>query len=114
VNGYGLIVFENLNIKGMVQNHHIAKSISDAGWAQLISLTKFKAAYAGTIVEQVNARNTSQACSHCGTIVPKNLSVRIHTCPVCGLVIDRDVNAAKNILQRSINTAGTAEIKACQ
>jgi putative transposase len=114
VNGYGLIVFENLNIKGMVQNHHIAKSISDAGWAQLISLTTFKAAYAGTIVEQVNARNTSQACSHCGTIVPKNLSVRIHICPFCGLVLDRDHNAARNILKRSKNTVGITEINARQ
>lgn len=77
VNTYDHIVFENLQIKNMVKNHHLAKSISDAGWSQLINLTKYKAAYAGKIVEQVNPRGTSQICI-CGCKVPKKLSTRIH------------------------------------
>ncbi len=114
VDAYDHIVFENLQIKNMVQNHHLAKSISDAGWYQLMSLTKSKAEYAGKVVELVNARNTSQNCSGCGNSVPKDLSVRTHSCPFCGLVLDRDHNAAINILNRSSNTVGTTGINARQ
>jgi len=113
VDSYDRIVFEDLQIKNMMQNHHLAKSISDAGWNQLMILTKSKAEYAGKVVEFVNARNTSQNCSGCGNSVPKDLSVRTHSCPYCGLVLDRDHNAAINILKRSISTAGTAGINAC-
>jgi putative transposase len=113
VNEYDHIVFEDLQIQNMVKNHHLAKSISDAGWLQLINFTKTKAEYAGKIVELVNPRNTSQNCSSCGNSVPKNLSVRKHCCPFCGLVLNRDHNAAINILGRS-NTVGTTEINACQ
>ena len=108
------IVFEDLQIKNMVQNHHLAKSISDAGWSQLIGFTKSKAEYAGKIVELVNPRNTSQNCSSCGKSVPKDLSVRIHSCPFCGLELDRDHNAAINILNRSKSTVGTTGINAHQ
>ncbi|MCG2738226.1 MAG: transposase [Candidatus Methanoperedenaceae archaeon] len=101
-------------IKNMMQNHHLAKSISDAGWNQLIGLTKSKAEYAGKVVELVNARNTSQNCSGCGNSVPKDLSVRVHSCPFCGLELDRDHNAAINILNRSISTVGTTGINARQ
>ncbi len=110
---YDRIVFEDLQIRNMMQNHHLAKSISDAGWNQLMILTKSKAEYAGKVVEFVNAQNTSQNCSGCGNSVPKDLSVRTHSCPHCGLVLDRDHNAAINILKRSISTAGTAGINAC-
>src|SRR5574341_1914292 len=113
VDSYDRIVFEDLQIRNMMQNHHLAKSISDAGWNQLMVLTKSKAEYAGKVVEFVNARNTSQNCSGCGNSVPKDLSVRTHSCPHCGLVLDRDDNAAINILKRSISTAGTAGINAC-
>jgi len=114
VDTYDHIVFEDLQIKNMMQNHHLAKSISDAGWYQLIGLTKSKAEYAGKIVELVNARNTSQNCSGCGNPVPKDLSVRMHSCPFCGLVLDRDHNAAINILNRSNSTVGTTGINARQ
>ncbi|KCZ71763.1 transposase, IS605 OrfB family, central region [Candidatus Methanoperedens nitroreducens] len=89
VNTYDHIVFEDLQIQNMLANHHLAKSISDAGWYQLISLTKSKAEHAGKIVELVNPKNTSQVCI-CGYQVPKDLCVRIHSCPNCGLVIGRD------------------------
>lgn len=101
VDRFGLIVFENLNMLGMVKNHHLAKSISDAGWNQLVQYTTYKAESAGRKVVQVNPHNTSQLCSNCGTIVKKELKVRIHNCPHCGFVTDRDVNAAINILQRA-------------
>jgi len=114
VEEYDRIVFEDLQVQNMVKNHHLAKSISDAGWSQLINFTKTKAEYAGKIVEMVNPRNTSQNCSGCGNSVPKDLSVRVHSCPFCGLVLDRDHNAAINILNRSISTVGTTGINACQ
>ncbi|PWB54347.1 MAG: hypothetical protein C3F06_04660 [Candidatus Methanoperedenaceae archaeon] len=89
VDTYDHIVFENLRIKNMMQNHHLAKSISDAGWYQLMQFTKSKAECAGKIVEFVNPAGTSQTCL-CGCYVPKDLSIRIHSCPSCGLVMPRD------------------------
>lgn len=113
VKEYDHIVFEDLQIQNMVKNHHLAKSISDAGWSQLINFTKTKAEYAGKLVELVNPINTSQNCSGCGNTVKKDLSVRVHSCPFCGLVLDRDINGAINILNRSISTVGTTGSKAC-
>ena len=113
VNEYDRIVFEDLQVQNMVKNHHLAKSILDAGWSQLINFTKTKAEYAGKIVELVNPRNTSQNCSGCGNSVKKDLSVRIHSCPFCGLELDRDHNAAINILKRSNSTVGTTGFQAC-
>ncbi len=114
VDSFDRIVFEDLQIQNMMQNHHLAKSISDVGWNQLMILTKSKAECAGKVVEFVNARNTSQNCSGCGNSVPKNLSERVHSCPFCGLELDRDHNAAINILKRSISTVGTTGINARQ
>ena len=114
VDEYDRIVFEDLQIRNMVQNHHLAKSISDAGWSQLINFTKTKAEYAGKIVELVNPRNTSQNCSGCGNSVKKDLSERVHICPFCGLVLDRDHNAAINILGKSNSTVGITGIYARQ
>jgi putative transposase len=101
VDSYDLIVYENLTITNMVKNHHLAKSISDAGWGQLMWFTKYKAEEAGTLVEYVSAYNTTQLCSRCGKIVPKTLATRIHSCPYCGLVLARDHNSAITILNRS-------------
>jgi len=101
VNQYGLIAFENLNVQGMVKNHHLAKSIADASWHQLVQYTTYKAEEAGRRVVLVDPKNTSQLCSNCGVIVPKPLSERVHRCGQCGYVQDRDVNAAQNILKRA-------------
>jgi len=98
VRAYDLIVFEDLNIKGMVRNHCLAKHIADVSWNKLINITTYKAEWAGKHVELVNPRNTSQMCSGCGQIVRKDLSERTHKCPFCSLVLDRDQNAAINIL----------------
>ena len=100
VETYDKIVFEKLQIQNMVQNKHLAKSISDAGWYQLMEMTKFKAEWAGKVVLLVAAHNTTQLCSRCGEIVKKSLAVRMHNCPVCGLILDRDHNAAINILNK--------------
>jgi putative transposase len=102
VNKYGLIAFENLNTQGMVKNHHLAKSIVDASWNQLVTFTAYKAEEAGRGVVLVDPKNTSQLCSNCGEMVPKKLSERTHHCEHCGYVQDRDINAAKNILKRAI------------
>jgi putative transposase len=105
VDNYAFIAFEDLNIKGMVQNHCLAKSISDTAWRMFINATKYKAESAGTTVVLVNPANTSKTCSKCGTIVEKELKDRVHKCPCCGLVMDRDENAAINILRLGLQSA---------
>ena len=105
VSMFGVIAFEDLNIKGMVKNHCLAKSIQDAAWNQLVQFTLYKAANAGRKCVQVDPRNTSKLCSACGSIVEKDLSVRVHHC-LCGLSLDRDVNAAINILSRGLARLG--------
>jgi putative transposase len=112
VNRFGVIVFEKLNLRGMLKNHCLAKSIADAAWSQLATLTSYKAENAGRRAVQVNPRNTSQMCSGCGEIVEKDLSVRIHHCRGCGLVIDRDHNAAINILRLGLQSLGLLTIEA--
>jgi putative transposase len=101
---YDVAYLEDLQVRNMVRNHHLAKSISDAGWAMFRAILASKAAYAGTWVVAVPPAFTSQDCSgvlpdgsRCGERVPKSLSVRTHICPCCGLVLDRDENAALNI-----------------
>ncbi len=103
---YDTIYLEDLRVAHMVRNRHLAKSISDAGWAQFRSILEAKAAYAGRRVVAVPPAYTSQDCSgilpngqQCGTRVEKTLSVRTHVCPCCGLVLDRDENAARNMLR---------------
>src|SRR5258707_7820364 len=83
----------------MVQNHSLAKSISDAGWSTFLAILTFKAVGAGKRVQAVNPACTSQTCSGCGVIVQKGLSVRWHQCPECGTSLHRDHNAAVNILR---------------
>jgi len=91
------IYLEELRVANLVQNRHLAKSIHDAGWAQFRAILDAKAACAGRRVVAVPAQFTSQDCSGCGERVPKSLSIRTHICPSCGLVLDRDLNAALNI-----------------
>jgi putative transposase len=91
------IYHEDLQMANMLQNHHLAKSIADAGWAVFLSILSYKAACAGRRVVAVNPAFTSQLCSGCGALVQKGLSVRWHSCPDCGTSLHRDHNAAKNI-----------------
>jgi putative transposase len=101
---YDTIYLEDLRVANLVRNHHLAKSISDAGWAQFRTILEGKAVYAGKQVLAVPPAFTSQDCSgvladgsRCRQRVAKSLSVRTHVCPRCGLVLDRDENAARNI-----------------
>lgn len=94
---YQEIYIEDLGIRKMVQNRRLSRSISDAAWGMFFDFLTYKAEEAGRHVVKVNPRNTSQLCSRCGTLVPKTLSVRIHHCPSCGAILDRDYNASLNI-----------------
>jgi putative transposase len=94
---YDTLYLEDLQVRNLVRNRHLAKRISDAGWAAFRTILDAKAACAGRRVIAVPPAFTSQECSGCGERVPKSLSVRTHICPACGLVLDRDENAARNM-----------------
>jgi len=98
VNAYGVIAVEDLSINTMVHNHCLAKSIHDAAWRRFIAYLSYKAEDAGRTLVAVNPAYTSQTCSRCGHRARKELSERVHRCSRCGLVLDRDLNAARNIL----------------
>jgi len=104
-NNYSTIIFEDLKIPNMVKNHNLASAIMDASWGQLRQLTAYKAERRGRRVLLVEPRGTSQKCSGCGEVVPKELSQRVHRCPRCELTLDRDVNAARNILKLGLEQA---------
>ena len=93
VNKYEKVVVEDLKICNMVRNSHLSKSIGDAGWGILRNALTYMAKLSEGVMAFVDPRNTSQLCSGCGEYVPKTLDVRVHACPCCGLVLDRDVNA---------------------
>ncbi|MBN1452738.1 MAG: transposase [Anaerolineales bacterium] len=97
-----LIAIENLSLDFMNRNRYLSLSSHDAGFGLLRQMLEYKAENAGIPVIAVNPSNTTQACSGCGSIVPKGLSVHVHECPVCGLILDRDVNAARNILSLAL------------
>jgi putative transposase len=99
VDCYTILYVEDLNVAGVVQNHSLAKSISEASWSAFLTLLEEKAESAARQVVRVPAHFTSQQCFQCGEIVPKSLSVRTHICWHCGYVEDRDINAVKNILR---------------
>ncbi len=91
----------------MLRNRHLALSAHDAGLGFFQDRLACEAAEAGAHIVLVNPAYTSQACSGCGVLVEKDLSVRVHVCPDCHLELDRDVNAARNILYRAFESAGT-------
>lgn len=100
-----VVVYEDLRVSNMVKNHCLAKSISDASWYQFRVFLEYFGRVFGRITIAVNPAYTSQECHSCGTIVKKSLSTRTHICK-CGCEMDRDHNAAINILNRGINTTG--------
>ena len=105
------VAYEDLNVKGMVKNRKLAKSITDAGWSTFRQWLEYFGYKYGKATVAVPAHQTSQICSKCGAVVKKSLSTRTHVCE-CGFIKDRDVNAAINILQRGLNTIGHIEIYA--
>ncbi|MDB9420305.1 RNA-guided endonuclease InsQ/TnpB family protein [Microcystis aeruginosa] len=105
-----LVVYEDLKVSSMGKNPKLAKSISDASWSMFTDWLDYFGKIHGKFVIAVNPQYTSQQCSDCGNLVKKTLSVRTHICS-CGCVLDRDENAAINILARA-NTVGRTEIQA--
>ena len=97
VRKYNKIYVEDLKIKNMVKNRCLSKSIHDASWGQFFNYLFYKAEEAGRVFARVDPKNTTQMCSRCGAIIPKDLFTRVHNCPHCGLVMDRDFNAALNV-----------------
>lgn len=108
INRFGLIVFENLDIQEMLSNGNrvVNRNIADVAWRRFVQFSAYKAESAGRAVVLVNPRGTTQQCSDCGAVVPKGLSVRVHDCSHCGLKLDRDLNAARNILARGLASIG--------
>jgi putative transposase len=100
-----LVAYEDLRVRNMVKNHCLAKSISDAGWYQFRVWLEYFAKVFGRVTVAVNPTYTSQECSSCGAVVKKSLSTRTHVC-MCGCELDRDHNAAINILNRGLGTVG--------
>jgi putative transposase len=105
VKKYDLIAVEDLNIKGLARTR-LSKSILDAAWGRFITILDAVAVKCGVRVVKVSPYGTSQNCSGCGVKVPKTLSIRLHECHKCGLEMDRDENAARNILDRALNEVG--------
>lgn len=103
---YDLIAVEDLNVAGMGRHPKFSRSIHDASWSKFLGFLAYKAERAGKHLIRVDPRNTSQKCSGCGAIVPKTLAERTHSCPGCGLVLDRDHNAAINILNAAVLSRG--------
>lgn len=101
-----VVVYEDLQVRNMVKNHKLAKSISDASWYQFRCWLEYFGKVYGKITVAVSPHWTSQNCSNCGRVVVKALSTRTHECPHCGTVLNRDENAALNILAKGLSTAG--------
>jgi IS605 OrfB family transposase len=96
----------DLNVKGMVKNSKLAKSINDVAWSTFRQWLEYFGFKYGKATVAVAPHNTSQNCSNCDQKVPKSLSTRTHICPHCGYVEDRDINAAINILKKGLSTVG--------
>ncbi|MDM5189890.1 transposase [Bacillus sp. DX4.1] len=99
---YSVICMENLDIRNMVRNRKVAKSISDAGWGAFRGMLLYKCKKFGSLLVKVDPAYTSQDCSGCGNRVKKSLSIRTHICAKCGTVLDRDHNASLNILRKGL------------
>ncbi len=105
-----LIAYEDLQVRNMVKNHKLAKSISDASWSMFRDWVEYFGKVFGKVTIAVPPQYTSQNCSTCGKIIKKSLSERTHQCSHCGTVLDRDHNAALNILAIGLNRVGHTQI----
>jgi putative transposase len=112
VNRIGIIAVDDLAVNQMVHNHCLAKSISDAAWAQFIAFLSYKAPCAGRRYVAVHPAFTSQDCSSCAHRQHMPLAERIYTCPRCHLVLPRDLNAALNILRVGLHSLGIQSLEA--
>lgn len=105
-NTYGIVCVEDLKIKNMAKNRHLAKSIHDAGWGMFRNFLSYKCERNGGRLVKVKPHYTSQNCSTCDETIKKSLSVRTHVCTKCGTILDRDQNAAINIEKAGLNQIG--------
>jgi len=101
-----LVAYEDLQVRNMVRNRFLAKSISDAAWSAFRDWLEYFGKVFGVVTVAVPPHYTSQNCSNCGWVVKKSLSQRTHRCPHCGHIQDRDWNAAINILELALRTVG--------
>ena len=108
-----LIAYEDLQVRNMIKNHKLAKSISDASWSMFRDWVEYFGKVFGKVTIAVPPHYTSQNCSTCGITIKKSLSERTHQCSHCGTVLDRDHNAALNILAIGLNRVGPTQINAC-
>ena len=106
VTEYDLVAVEDLNVKPMLETPQNAKNKQDAAWSRFLRLLEYKADLHGTHVVQVDPAGTTKECASCGVATDKPLWVREHSCPACGHIQDRDLNAAKNILTRGLKQVG--------
>jgi putative transposase len=112
VRKYGVICVEDLSINDMMESgkkKHLSKSIGDAAWGLFLSFLSFKAENAGRVFVKVNPAYTTQDCSSCGTRRALRMDERVYECGVCGLSMDRDLNAARNILGVGLHTLRTSK-----
>ena len=109
VERYDRIYVEALNIVGLTRGM-LSRQVSDAAWGGFLHWLRVKAEEAGRDVVEVDPRGASQVCSSCETVVEKPLRERVHRCPHCGLVLDRDVNAARNVLRLGRSLRGAAPL----
>ena len=114
VKNYDGVVVEDLNVKGMMKNHRLAKSIGDVSWSEFNRQLKYKCKWNFKHYIKIGRfEPTSKMCSSCGCIQEMPLSKRIFNCPDCGTSIDRDLNASVNIRSIGLDTLGQREINAC-
>jgi putative transposase len=106
VASHDVVAYEDLQVKNLVKNHHLAKSIHDAGWSQFTQWLDYYGKVWDKAVVSVPPQYTTQDCSNCGHRVVKTLSTRTHSCPKCGFEMDRDQNAALNILKKGLSILG--------
>lgn len=103
---YDLVSVEDLNIKSMLEGSGNSRNTASAAWHRFKQFLEYKCERAGTHFVDVDPRDTTKACSQCGVNTDKPLWVREHSCPACGHTEDRDLNAARNILSRGMDSLG--------
>jgi putative transposase len=106
VSRYDFIAVEDLDVKGLIEMARNGRNRADAAWATFLHMLTYKAERAGGWVVKVDPRGTTKRCSGCGEVVEKPLWARVHQCPKCGLELDRDLNAARNILKAGLEKVG--------